>query len=63
MRPTADRRYKGTIASEKTHLTTKQVIMATEPFKGRGGIKPHRKTRKFGFDHDVFSPQKDQLDV
>jgi hypothetical protein len=41
---------------------TKQVIMATEPFKDRGGLKPRRKTWKFGFDH-VFSPQQDQLDV
>jgi hypothetical protein len=38
---------------------TKQVIMATEPFKDRGGIKPRRKTWKSGFDNVVFSPEQE----
>jgi hypothetical protein len=38
---------------------TKQVIMVTEPFKDRGGLKPRRKTWKFGFDHVVFSPEQE----
>lgn len=41
---------------------TKQIITATEPFKDRGGLKPRRKTLKFGFDR-VFSPEHDQFDV
>jgi chromosome segregation ATPase len=41
---------------------TKNVIVATEPLKDRGGLSDRRKTWKFGFDN-VFSPNHGQDDV
>ena len=41
---------------------TKQIIVATEPFKDRGGLTQREKKWKFGFDH-VFNPSHNQADV
>jgi predicted nucleic acid-binding Zn-ribbon protein len=40
----------------------KNVIIATEPYKDRGGLSDRRKTWKFRFDN-VFSPHHGQEDV
>jgi len=41
---------------------TKNLIVATEPYKDRGGLSERRKKWKFGFD-TVFSPEHGQEDV
>lgn len=41
---------------------TKNLIVVTEPYKDRGGLKERRKQWKFGFDN-VFSPEHGQDDV
>ena len=41
---------------------TKNVIVATEPYKDRGGLSDRRKTWKFAFDN-IFSPHHGQEDV
>ncbi len=41
---------------------TKKFIVATEPFKDRGGLSQRRKKLKFGFDN-VFSPNDGQEDI
>ena len=44
------------------HDLTKQVIILTEPYKDRGGLKERRKKWKYGFDR-VFNQNNGQRDV
>lgn len=57
-----DDRDAGTERSSSGDDLTKNLIVVTEPYKHRGGLKERRKQWRFGFD-SVFSPAQGQEEI